>query len=304
MNISIAQKLGLLVVAAILGLAGLAYLSQIKLESVYGTTNFANVKSVPSILELDKAITEFGRLRIRIYRHVLFTDTAKMAQIEQTIQTAREALSKALAESEAFINDEKERQMLKADETAMAAYLVTLEEALALSRLNNKQAAADLLTKNAPVAEAFNKALAEHMQYNVDAAKAAADEAAASKTAAVKMSIIIAVAIIALMGVMGFVIARNIKQQLNRAVQLSNSVAAGDLTVDIEVTSKDEIGMLLTALKSMVAKLSSVVNEVRSSADSLSSASEQVSSTAQSMSQATNEQAASVEETSASVEQM
>ncbi|MES2663004.1 MAG: methyl-accepting chemotaxis protein [Pseudomonadota bacterium] len=104
--------------------------------------------------------------------------------------------------------------------------------------------------------------------------------------------------------VLGFFISRAIARPLNDAVAVANKLAEGDLTAKIEVTSKDETGMLLSAMQNMVSKLSSIIGEVRSSADNLSSASEQVSSTAQSMSQATSEQAASVEETSASIEQM
>jgi len=99
-------------------------------------------------------------------------------------------------------------------------------------------------------------------------------------------------------------VTRSITRPLNKAVGVANQLAEGDMTVKIEVVSKDETGMLLAAMQTMVAKLSQVISDVRGSADALSSASEEVSATAQSMSQATSEQAASVEETSASVEQM
>jgi len=111
-------------------------------------------------------------------------------------------------------------------------------------------------------------------------------------------------AVLLVIGLAAWIISRSITTPLNDAVGVANQLAAGDLTARIEVNSKDETGMLLTAMKNMVEKLSQVIGEVRSSADSLSSASEEVSATAQSMSQASSEQAASVEETSASVEQM
>jgi len=87
-------------------------------------------------------------------------------------------------------------------------------------------------------------------------------------------------------------------------VDAARRMAEGDFTVQLESNSRDEVGQVLQAMQTMVAKLSQVIGEVRASADSLSSASEEVSATAQSMSQATTEQAASVEETSSSLEQM
>jgi methyl-accepting chemotaxis protein len=96
----------------------------------------------------------------------------------------------------------------------------------------------------------------------------------------------------------------SITRPLMVALAVANRVAEGDMTVKIEVDSKDETGLLLMSMKAMVEKLSQIIGEVNSAATNIASASEEVSSTAQSMSQATNEQAASVEETSASLEQM
>jgi len=103
---------------------------------------------------------------------------------------------------------------------------------------------------------------------------------------------------------LGFIISRAITQPLVQAVSVANRLSEGDLTVQIEVNSKDETGQLLTAMKTMAQKLTLTITDVRSATQNLTSASEQVSATAQSISQSASEQAASVEQTSASVEQM
>jgi methyl-accepting chemotaxis protein len=120
----------------------------------------------------------------------------------------------------------------------------------------------------------------------------------------ITMSMVIGGVLLALLLGLSYWILVSITRPLNEAVGVANQLAAGDLTAKIEVTSKDETGLLLAAMQTMIGKLSQVIGEVRGSADALSSASEEVSATAQGMSQATSEQAASVEETSASVEQM
>ena len=104
--------------------------------------------------------------------------------------------------------------------------------------------------------------------------------------------------------VLGLLITGIITRGINQAVNVAEALTAGDLNVEIEVTSKDEIGQLLNVMRSMVANLREVIGQVRGGADNLSSAAEEVSSTAQSLSQGASEQAANVEETSASVEQM
>jgi methyl-accepting chemotaxis protein len=103
---------------------------------------------------------------------------------------------------------------------------------------------------------------------------------------------------------MAFAITRGITGPLRRALDIARRLSTGDLTMEIEVDSKDETGQLLQAMRDMVNKLSQVVTDVQGGAEALAGASEEVSATAQSLSQASSEQAASVEETSASMEQM
>jgi len=91
---------------------------------------------------------------------------------------------------------------------------------------------------------------------------------------------------------------------LSRAVEVANQVAQGEMTADINVTSKDEVGQLLFALNAMVSKFRQVIAQVRDQANALTLASSQVSSSSQGVSKGTSEQAASVEEVTSSLEEM
>jgi len=95
-----------------------------------------------------------------------------------------------------------------------------------------------------------------------------------------------------------------ISSMIKQGMVFTEAVADGDLTVELQEISRDEIGQLMQTLQKMKKRLHEVVTNVRASADSLAGASEQVNATAQSLSQSAAEQAASVEETSASIEQM
>jgi len=98
--------------------------------------------------------------------------------------------------------------------------------------------------------------------------------------------------------------ARTITYPIIRAVGISDQLSKGDLTVDIEVNSRDETGQLLSAMKRMVEKLRGIVSEVQTAADNVAAGSEELSSGSEQMSQGATEQAASAEEASASMEQM
>ena len=97
---------------------------------------------------------------------------------------------------------------------------------------------------------------------------------------------------------------RNITVPLRRAVTVAQQVAAGDLTVDVEVDSRDETGQLLEALKRMNASLGEIVGEVRSGTDTIATASAQISSGNLDLSSRTEQQAGSLEETASSMEEL
>ncbi|MGZ8320584.1 MAG: methyl-accepting chemotaxis protein, partial [Telluria sp.] len=97
---------------------------------------------------------------------------------------------------------------------------------------------------------------------------------------------------------------RNITGPLRRAVDVARQVAAGDLTVEVEVDSRDETGQLLEALKRMNASLADIVGEVRAGTDTIATASAQISSGNLDLSSRTEQQAGSLEETASSMEEL
>jgi len=95
-----------------------------------------------------------------------------------------------------------------------------------------------------------------------------------------------------------------IKMALNKAINFSQQIANGNLSVNLDVDQKDEIGDLAYSLNSMISKLREVVAGVLEGARGVASASEQLSMTAQQLSQSNSEQASNVEEVSSTMEEI
>ena len=91
---------------------------------------------------------------------------------------------------------------------------------------------------------------------------------------------------------------------IGEAVAVAEKVAAGDLGARINVSSTDEPGRVLTALKAMNTSLVGIVSTVRNSSDSIATGSAQIASGNADLSQRTEEQASALEETAASMEQL
>ncbi|WP_262927208.1 methyl-accepting chemotaxis protein [Phytohalomonas tamaricis] len=97
---------------------------------------------------------------------------------------------------------------------------------------------------------------------------------------------------------------RGIVTPLSKARALAESLANGNLDNTIDITSKDEFGDMLNALKIMEGKLSDVVRSVRRNAESVNLASGEIALGNDDLNRRTQEQAASLEETAASMEEI
>jgi methyl-accepting chemotaxis protein-1 (serine sensor receptor) len=138
----------------------------------------------------------------------------------------------------------------------------------------------------------------------VEASTAAvADAAQASKRAiAISIGLMLAVGVLGAIGAV--LISRSITRPINRALQVAQTVASGDLTSTIEASDRDETGQLLGALKQMNQSLVSIVGDVRQSSDSIATGSAEIAHGNASLSQRTEEQASNLQQTAASMEEL
>ncbi len=123
---------------------------------------------------------------------------------------------------------------------------------------------------------------------------------------AVMLNIVISL-IAALLGIIiGIIISINIAGQLGgepeEVATISNSIAKGDLTFNMEQYAGRSGAM--HSLVDMSIRLKEIVTSIVQGAQNITAASEEMSSTSQQLSQGANEQASSVEEVSSTMEEM
>ncbi|MFK3740041.1 methyl-accepting chemotaxis protein [Massilia sp. TN1-12] len=101
-----------------------------------------------------------------------------------------------------------------------------------------------------------------------------------------------------------FLTTRSVVRPLGHAVDVARTVAAGDLTSDIEVRGTDEAAQLMRALKEMNDALRKVVSEVRVGSSEIATASREIATGNLELSSRTEQQASALEETASSMEEM
>ena len=118
------------------------------------------------------------------------------------------------------------------------------------------------------------------------------------------LSIVLMLAAGAMGVIVGIWMSRRITRPVDRAVDVAQAIAEGDLTSSVQVSGRDEIAQLMKALSAMQASLVSVVGNVRSNSESVATASSQISQGANDLSARTEEQASALQQAAASMDEL
>ncbi|HLL13296.1 MAG TPA: HAMP domain-containing protein, partial [Rubrivivax sp.] len=100
------------------------------------------------------------------------------------------------------------------------------------------------------------------------------------------------------------IVTRTTTRSVAQAVDAAEALARGDLNHHIEVSTRDEMGQLLTALQASMAKLAKVVVNIKASSESVGSAAVHIAQGNIDLSQRTEEQASNLQQTAASMEEL
>ena len=216
----------------------------------------------------------------------------------------------------------------KAIDTNWSAYLATKlapEEKTLVDRFKPLQAKADAATEALaglfragdipalttfaakdlyPAMDPLQEVLGLLMQVQLDQAKMEYDRAAASYQTIRALAVGAVVLGVLLAVLVGGSMIRQISRSLGNAVDITDAVSRGDLTVAIPVQGRDEIARLLTGLTAMRDNLAQVVSGVRGNAQGVASASAEIASGNHDLSIRTEEQASALQQTAASMEEL
>lgn len=161
-----------------------------------------------------------------------------------------------------------------------------------------------------PSAEAFN-ATREHLNILEEWILKQADENTKASEASFRASTAL-LGLVSFLSVIfaatfGFLLASSISRALKKAVAFADTIAKGDLSLEMDgqlVARRDELGLLAASLSGMGARLAETVRAIESAALDISQEAAQVSASSVSVSEGASKQAASVEELSSSMEEM
>jgi methyl-accepting chemotaxis protein len=100
------------------------------------------------------------------------------------------------------------------------------------------------------------------------------------------------------------VLIRQIRQPLRDAITVAETIASGDLSVQVDVSRGDEFGEMMKAIAHMQGQLVHLVADVRLGTDGMANVSEEIAAGNNDLSQRTEQTAANLEETASSMQEL
>ncbi|MBC7861177.1 MAG: MCP four helix bundle domain-containing protein, partial [Burkholderiaceae bacterium] len=304
-NLKIGTRLGigfglvlvLMIALALLGLARMAHIQQ----SLHGIVDDNNLQ-IKSIIEMRQAVMSVA---LTSRNMALMSDPDQVEDEFDKIGDDREEYNAHAENMARMVKSEAGKALLGKISAARAATEPLTDKAVALAReTKHEQAVAVLISEVRPQQRKWIGALDEMVRSQEKAADLAAQAADASYKTARLLTLIITVAATVMGVASAWAVSRSITRPLHEAVALARRVSDGDLTAQIRVTSKDEVGQLMQALSDMNASLMKIVGQVRGGTETIATASRQIAAGNLDLSSRTEQQASSLEETASAMEQL
>ncbi|MFI5445996.1 methyl-accepting chemotaxis protein [Polaromonas sp. UC242_47] len=304
-NLKIATKLllsflAVLTLTAVLGVFSVMQLTKVNQMSTDLAKNW--MPSTQSLLEMKAYM---ARYRAQEAQHVLANVEAEKIDYEKSMAETWATWQKSKAQYEQLISEPEEKATYPEYSKLLNQYALEHEKIVGLSRQQRDEEAKALIRGESLRLNRELILLTDKLvKLNTDGGTKASEMGDEVYALAKVWVIGLLLGSIGVGLILALWIARMIARPLSEAVKVAQTVAAGDLGGTIVVSSRDETGQLMQALKAMNDSLAKVVGEVRQGTDTIATASSQIASGNQDLSSRTEEQASSLEETAASMEEL
>ncbi len=316
--------------------------------SSLGTINSSTVEiaenSLPSVSIAQTMNTDTSDYRIRELSHVISGDASEFDNFENEMSLLDEEINNLIESYKKIINSDVDRQIINSIETEWGKYKGLSAKVISLSRALKTQEAMNLANGEAMTSfEALSSLLNDLVKFNEDYADEAKNNASdvynSTNTILITaLAIAVIVCIIA-----SLLIANSIVKPIHMLVDMADKLALGDVNVNVEHTSRDEIGDLVESFGKMITSIrdqalsaekvaagdltvevavrsendllgkklaemvennNEVLMNIASASDQVAAGSKQISDSSIALSQGATEQASSIEELTASIEEI
>jgi methyl-accepting chemotaxis protein len=303
-DISLSKKLWISIIALLLSMLAVGTWTQFRIHRA-DSSAAAQMQAQQELIGLTQAWQEVARGNMHVVvASVASSEPAVIQMFLKRVDAGRAASGAMQKRIEQLATTEADKAQMKTVGERRADLLAALKQAQALKQSDPAAVMAFIESTFVPVSQRFDDA----QQALIDLQLVQREQVRAEAAATLQRTIWLGVASTAVVFTLGLlwaaVLLRSINRPLQRAVQLAEAVAGGDLSQRIVADRRDELGRLLQGLSRMAEQLRGVVTDVRAGVGSVSMASSEIATGNLDLSSRTEETASNLQQTASSLEQL
>jgi methyl-accepting chemotaxis protein len=216
----------------------------------------------PKTVMANTIITEINVIARALRNIIIDTNAADQAAELKRIAESRKKVGELFNKLKESIESAEGKAILAKIDAIRPAYITQTTDYMNLVKDGKVDQARQLLLTDIRASQrTYLEAVSELIAYQTELANTDGRTAAAQATKSlVIISVLLAIAL--LVGVaLGLLITRSITRPINACVDAANKIAAGNMAVQLDATSKDETGILQVAMQKMVEAINALIKD-------------------------------------------
>lgn len=341
-NLKIAAKLliSFIIVAIIAGIVGAFGIIRLTaIDANYTKLYEQNTKPLGNLAVIG---FQFHRSRLNVRNVIMDTNNAK--EYTDKIEGYNNDINKNIEECKKGLSSIEEEKELNDLVSLLDQLKPLVEKVISLSLGGQtEQAYKYLIEEVDPMAREVDAQINNLLNYNKEMGKNISENNTKQANSTIGLMIAIVLIAVIISIILGIFISRIISKPINKMVQAADKLALGDVNVNVDADTKDEIGSLADSFSRMIANIrghamtaeriaagdltvvvdvksendllgkklfemvqnnNDVLTNIASASDQVASGSKQVSDSSIALSQGATEQASTIEELTASLEEI
>ncbi len=304
-NLKVGAKLiiGFILVAVIAGAIGVVGILNINRMSTANTEMY-NKMTIP-LAEMAEFIESYQRMRGNVKDLLLATSQEEIDEYEKKILERNTEFDTSFGSFQTTLLTEEGQGLVDDVLNNKEMYDALVEEIITMVRNGDFESAREIVYGEGNDIRTQIEADFERI-IEIKIEKAAItqseNESTTSRSSLIMFILVIGGVILSIIS--GVFISNMIKKPIKKLVKASEEIAKGNLDIQIDVVSKDEMGELADSFRDMTGKINEVMTNINAASEQVAAGSRQVSDSSMSLSEGATEQASSIEELTASIEEI
>jgi len=301
---TIAKRLVLLIVVALLGLLVVGAFGLRQMGAINDNLAYANENSIPSIRKVANMEAGFLKLRTQVLVYLLSSEEQRPA-VEARIEKAKQDLEQHLKDYEKLISDDKDRQYLETSKSLVKEYYTLLDPALAATKAGQPDKAKAGMGQAGEVSKKIAENVEAHAKYNEVLAEGEVRKASEAYSSGKVVSISVVILATLLTAGMGFLVYRHVSTSLGGMVSMFTRIEKElDFTGRLPASGTDEVAQAATAFNRLLDRLQGSFREISHHTEAVNKAANRVATASHEMSIASGHQSEAASSMAATVEEM